>query len=347
MRNPLRDVPAALLVLAVLVSGAAPARAADKPKILLKIATLAPEGSTWMNLMHELDERVRKDTGNQVGFRFYAGGVQGDERLVLRKMRNGQLQGGGFTGNGLGVVAPELRVLEVPFQFDDDKEIDAVYAQLGDELEGYLEKGGQTLLGWAEVGFVHIFTKRPVRNLEDLRSMKMWLWEGDPLAEAFFQEAGVTPVPLSITDVYTSLQTGLVDGVYSSPYAAVVLQWHTQVSDMSKEPITHAIGAVIVTNESWAKIPPDAQAVIRRIADDVFGRLKESSRQENRDAIEDIKAAGIQIIPIDADAMATFREIGERAAQREVGVLYPEDLLKRVRAIVAETRAAAGAAGDK
>jgi TRAP-type C4-dicarboxylate transport system substrate-binding protein len=336
-------VPA--LLAAALAAGPAPARAEDKPRNVLKVATLAPEGSTWMTLMHELDRRVRDATGNEVGFKFYAGGVQGDERIVLRKMRTGQLHGGGFTGNGLGVVAPALRVLEVPFGFRSEAEIDAVYAELGDELEGLLEASGHTLLGWAEVGFVHIFTKRPVTSLDDLRRMKMWLWEGDPLAEAFFAEAGVTPVSLSITDVYTSLQTGLVDGVYSSPYAAVVLQWHTQVSAMSEAPITHAIGAVIVTNAAWEKISPSAQAEVRRIADDVFSRLKTSSRRENRDAVEDIRAAGIRIVPVDDAAMRVFRDIGERAARRAVGTLYPEDLLARVRAVIADARAKAGEAG--
>lgn len=345
MSNVHRVIIAGLIGGALLGTGSLAAAADDKPKNLLKIATLAPEGSTWMTLMHELDKRVREATGNEVGFKFYAGGVQGDERIVLRKMRNGQLHGGGFTGNGLGVVAPALRVLEAPFGFESEAEIDAVYAELGEELEGLLDASGHTLLGWAEVGFVHIFTKRPVRNLDDLKSLKMWLWEGDPLAEAFFAEAGVTPVSLSITDVYTSLQTGLVDGVYSSPYAAVVLQWHTQVSAMSEAPITHAIGAVIVTNAAWEKVSPAAQAEVRRIAADVFARLKTSSRQENRDAVGDIRQAGISIVPIDDAAMRVFRDIGERAAHRNAGTLYPEALLTRVRAVIAEARKQGGEAG--
>jgi len=330
----------ALACVLLLTLSAFPAAGANAPapQVLLKIATLAPEGSSWMNLMHELDERVRTATDNGVGFRFYAGGVQGDERLVLRKMRNGQLQGGGFTGNGLGVVAPALRVLEVPFAFENTDEVDAVYAALGDELEGLLDDAGYALIGWAEVGFVHLFTKRPVRSLQDLRDMKMWLWEGDPLAEAFFAEAGVAPVPLSITDVYTSLQTGLVDGVYSSPYAAVVLQWHTQVKAMSQEPITYAIGAVIVTKAAWEKIPAESRAKVREIAADVFTRLKESSRRDNDQAVEDIRAAGIEIVPIAPDQMKVFREIGERAAQKEVGKLYSADLLARVRAAIAAER---------
>jgi TRAP-type transport system periplasmic protein len=331
---------------ALALVAASPPRAhaakAEAPAVLLKVATLAPEGSTWMKLMHELDERVRQATGNEVGFRYYAGGVQGDERLVLKKMRTGQLQGGGFTGNGLGIVAPSLRVMEVPFLFENTGEIDAVYAQFGPQFEKALSDAGYQLLGWAEVGFVHLFTKKPVRSVEDLRATKMWLWEGDPLAKAFFEEAGVAPVSLAITDVYTSLQTGLIDGVYSSPYACVVLQWHTQVGAMSEVPITHAIGAVIVTRSSWEKVSAESRAKTLEIAGDVFARLKESSRQDNRAAIDDIRAAGLEIVSFPEAELARFREIGERAALRGVGTLYPRELLDAVRAAVAEHRKAAG-----
>jgi TRAP-type C4-dicarboxylate transport system substrate-binding protein len=318
---------------------ARPAEAAGNPKIVFKIATLAPEGSTWMQLMHELDDRVREATGQEVGFKFYGGGVQGDERLVLRKMKTGQLHGGGFTGNGLGAIAPSLRVLETPFLFESVEEIDAAYREVGPELEAALDKAGYALLGWAEVGFVHIFTKQPVRNLSDLRKLKMWIWEGDPLPEAFFAEAGVAPVSLAITDVYTSLQTGLIDGVYASPYAGVVLQWHTQVKAMSEKPITHAIGAVIVVKDAFEKVSPGSREKIREIASDVFARLKQSSRQENESAISDIRAAGIEIVAVDASSLSTFREIGERAGQRGVDKLYSAELLSRVKRIAAEERA--------
>jgi TRAP-type C4-dicarboxylate transport system substrate-binding protein len=313
---------------------------AANPGVVLKIATLAPEGSTWMQLMHELDDRTRVATGGRVGFKFYAGGVQGDERIVLRKMRAGQLAGGGLTGNGLGAIAPSLRVLEAPFLFESEDEIDAVYAAMNPEFEKALNDGGHHLIGWAEIGFVHLFTKRPVHTLADLKSTKMWLWEGDPLAEAFFREAGVTPVPLAITDVYTSLQTGLIDGVYSSPYACVVLQWHTQAKAMSEAPITHAIGAVVVTNEAWAKVPEDAKAQIQPIAADVFGRLKKSSREQNRAAVDDIRKAGLQVVTMAPADIGVFREIGARAAAREEGTLYSADLLSRVRKVVADYRAA-------
>jgi TRAP-type C4-dicarboxylate transport system substrate-binding protein len=337
---------AALAVAVALAPAAAESAKKPKPKVQLKIATIAPEGSTWMNLMREMDERVRAETDNEVGFKFYAGGVQGDERLVLRKMRSGQLHGGGFTGNGLGVIAPSVRVLESPFLFLSEEEIDAVYAELGTEFEAAIEASGHVLLGWAEVGFVHLFTKQPVRGMDDLKDIKMWLWEGDPLASAFFEEAKIAPVSLAITDVYTSLQTGLVDGVYSSPYAAVVLQWHALVGAMSEVPITHAVGAVVVTERSWKKVSPESQEKVRVIADDVFKRLKASSRAENHDAVDDIRAAGLEIVRVPDAELEVFREIGARAAARSAGELYSAELLERVQSLVAAHRETGPAAGE-
>jgi TRAP-type C4-dicarboxylate transport system substrate-binding protein len=323
-------------------------RAADKtpaPKVLFKVATIAPEGSTWMKLMHEMDKRVREATANEAGFKFYAGGVQGDEALVLKKMRSGQLHGGGFTGNGLGAVAPSLRVMEIPFLIQNEAELDAVHKSYDAEFEKALESSGHVLLGWAEVGFIHLFTKKPVRNLADLRHSKMWLWEGDPLPESLFEAAGVSPVPLALTDVYTSLQTGLIDGVYCSPYACVVLQWHAHVTSMSETPISHGIGAVIVTKASWAKLTPAAQAKIREIAGDVFGRLRTSTRQDNKKALDDIRTAGIKSVSFDAPALAEFRKLGDQAAQKCVGSLYPAELLSRVRKTVLDTRSGTSPAG--
>lgn len=320
------------------VAHAAPPKA--NAKVTFKVATIAPEGSTWMKLMHEMDDRVRAATNGEAGFKFYAGGVQGDEAIVLKKMRSGQLQGGGFTGNGLGSIAPALRVMEIPFLIQNESELDAVHRGFDAEFEKTLDTSGHVLLGWAEVGFIHLFTKKPARNLAELKSAKMWLWEGDPLPEALFQAAGVSPVPLAYTDAYTSLQTGLIDGVYCSPYACVVLQWHTQVAYMSEQPISHGIGAVIVTKESWSKVSPASQSKIKEIAADVFQRLQAATRQDNKKALADIQKAGLKMTPFDAAALTEFRRIGDQAAEKCVGKLYPADLLARVRKAVEATRTA-------
>ena len=198
---------------------------ASAQEFTIKFATLAPEGSAWITVMKEYDQAIRKESGGRLGFKIYAGGVAGDEKDVIRKIRLGQFQSAGITGVGIGEIAKSARILDSPFLFKNHDEVDYVVGQYDAELRKEFENGGYVLLGWAEVGFVYVFTNTPVTKVEDMRNVKMWQWEGDPVAEATFKAFGINPIQLSITDVLTSLQTGLINGMYTSPLAGVSLQW--------------------------------------------------------------------------------------------------------------------------
>jgi TRAP-type C4-dicarboxylate transport system substrate-binding protein len=326
------------LVLALLASPAA-------ATTVIKIATVAPEGSTWMNLMSELTRQVREETDGRVQLRFYPGGVQGDEHVVLRKMTTGQLHGAGLTGVGLGELAPELRVMDLPLLFRNVEEVHYVLDRMGPVFEEALRKRGYALLGWSEVGFIYLFSKRPVRNAEDLARLKMWLWEGDPVAEAFLDELGVSPVPLAITDVMTGLQTGLVEAVYVSPLAAIALQWFTRVSYMTDLPVTHSVGAVVVREDVLARLDPADREILMRRAREVFSRLNEATEADNEKALRILQERGIRFVTPQADLETELQRLSRRVWDRLVGRLYDRALLDRVVATVAEARAHA-ASGD-
>lgn len=317
-----------------------PLAAEGRPAVLLKIATVAPENTSWMKTMHEIDDTVRAETGGAVGFKIYGNGVMGDEPVVLRKIRSGQLQGGGFTGRGLGIIEPSLRVMEIPFLFEDYAAVDRTRDKLDDDLEQRVRKAGYTVLGWADVGFVYLFSRQPIATEKDLKTAKMWVWEGDPLAEAFFKAVGVVPVPLPITDVVTSLQTHLVDCVYSSPLACLGLQWFTRVSNYTNVPVTFATGAVIVSNESFDAIPEQHRSTVRRICHEKFRELTLRTRKEDAEALTEIEKSGVHRVEMQEAEVAHFRTVGAEVARQEVGVLYPQELLDAVRA------AAASAAGS-
>jgi TRAP-type C4-dicarboxylate transport system substrate-binding protein len=305
----------------------------------LKIATLAPEGSTWMKVMDQLDARVRAETSGAVGLRFYAGGIQGDEPIVLRKIRTGQLHGGGLTGVGLGEISSGLRVMELPFLLESDAEIGAVHERMDPVFEEMLHESGFSLLGWADVGFVYLYSQNPIRSQEDLKRQKLWLWEGDPLAEAFLKAAEVSPVPLPITDVMTSLQTGLISSVYISPLACIALQWFTRVKYTTALPITHALGAVVISNAAWEKIPEQHRGRVRELCDEYFARLGEATRAESARSIQVIAESNVQTVAPDPGEAAKFRALGLEVAEELTGKLYSAELLEQVRAAVADCRA--------
>ena len=315
----------AMLIVAFLVAGLMalpPVRTAAATRF--KIATLAPDGTTWMNVMNDMAKEVKSKTAGQVKLKFYSGGVMGDEGDVIRKIRFGQVHGGGFTGRGLGELNSEERILELPQLFNNYQEVDCVIEKLQQRLADGFEKKGFVLLGWAEAGFVYVFTNKPIHSASDMRGVKMWLWEGDPLARALFKANGIVPVPLDLPNVLTSMQTGLIDAVYSTPYAAVAFQWHTRVKYMLKLKLSYASGALLVSKKQFDKLSPAEQKELRSIANKHLQRLTELTRKENDAALGVLKKSGIQMTEIDP---SSIEKASLSVYDSLVGKLYPRDLL--------------------
>ncbi len=308
---------------------------------IIKFATLAPEGSAWMKVMQEWNKKLMEKTQNQVKFKIYSGGVSGDEKDVVRKIRLGQLHSGGFTGVGLGEIAPEVRILDAPLLFHSANEVDHVLKSFEPDFEAAFQKNGYVLLGWAEVGFVYFFTNKPIQNLTELKSIKMWMWEGDPIAEAAFKSLNISPIPLSIADVMTSLQTGLVDGVYSSPLAAIALQWFTRTRHMYNYSFANAMGAVLVSKKTFDKIPKEQRDILLSTGREYLGKLTAESRRENQTSIDALKKNGVMISAVPSkQQIAEYESVGDRARKALVGKLFSQDFLDRVEKSLQDYRTA-------
>jgi TRAP-type C4-dicarboxylate transport system substrate-binding protein len=253
-------------------------------------------------------------------------------------MRNGQIHGAAFTGFGLGAIVPEVRVLELPFMFESLDELDYVLKETDAYYRDLFDQKGYALLGWTDVGFVYLFSQTPVTSAADMPACKWWIWSGDQLAEIFFSAFNITPIPLAAPDVLTSLQTGVIDAVYSSPLACVALQWFTRVKYMTNLPITHGVSAVVASNKSLAGVSPEDMAVIREIMRANLADLTAKTRTQNQEAIGEIKKEGVGIATVDATAEREFAERGRSAWGEGVGVLYPQELLDRVSSMVASYR---------
>lgn len=314
------------LLLAAVLSVAS---AAPVPEHLLKFATLAPEGSTWMESLHALDRAVREKSGGKLGLKFYPGGVSGDEKDVVRKMRVGQLQAGGFTGLGLGEMAPEVRVLEVPFLTTDAKTALRVADGLRSELSADMRKRGFVLLAWAHPGFAYFLCKEAARTPADLRKLKLWAWEGDPIAEALYASLNVAPIPLSLPDVLTSLQTGLIQGAYATPLAAIALQWHTKVRYLIQVPLAFVCGGIAITAEAYDALPEDLRTLLAAEADRTGAQITAATQHENAEAMTALHDAHLETITPDAAGQEEFRQAALGARKRLSGKLFPQELLER------------------
>jgi TRAP-type C4-dicarboxylate transport system substrate-binding protein len=208
--------------------------------------------------------------------------------------------------------------------------VDRVRDQLNPRFESIALDAGYTVLGWVDVGFVYLFSRQPIATQGDLKSAKMWLWEGDPLAAAFFKAAGIVPVPLPITDVMTSLQTRLVDGVYASPLGCLALQWFTRVESFTDFPVTFATGAVVVSNASWEKVPAEHRDTVLRLCREKLHDLQGRARKEDSEALLQIEKSGVKRVAVPAPEAARFEQIGRNVRKEQAGKLYPQELLDAV-----------------
>ncbi len=298
--------------------------------VVIKFATLAPEGTPWMNLMEEMNQEIQRQSNGQVTFRFYAGGIAGDERDVIRKMRINQLHGGAFSGFGLGHLLPEIRVLELPLLFRNAAEADHVAAALFAHLAKGLDHKGYILLSLNQAGAVYIFSKHAIRSSADMARAKIWLWQGDPLVQATFKAYGITPVPLALPDVLPSLQSGLIDACYGTPLAVLALQWFTKVHYRSSLPVTRVMGALLVTKHQWRKLSPAQQTLVRDTVQKYSAKVATTMQRYEHKALPLLQTIGIQTVTVPANEVA---RLGQRSAQVRhdlVGTLYSQELLARV-----------------
>ena len=258
-------------------------------KYLFKIASIAPDGSIWAKRFQDFTREVEKESNGDIRFKVYLGGIMGDDMAMHRKMQIGQLHGGGFTMTGIGPVVPDFRVLGIPFLLRSYDEVDWVIKGLLPHFEKAFSAKGLEFIAMTEVGFVYSMSTTPLLVLEDLVKTKSWVPTKDPLSSTFLQTLGMTPIPLAIPDVLTSLQTGMVNTVYNSLYGSIVLQWFTKAKYISDTPFGYAYGALLLDKKKFSKLPPKYAALIKKSARKHFDLLIQDTRKSNEESRQVLK----------------------------------------------------------
>jgi TRAP-type transport system periplasmic protein len=287
---------------AMLLAVASRAAAVD-----LKIATVAPDGSHWMEQMRAGAEQIRQRTAGRVTVKFYPGGVMGNDAQILRKIRVGQLQGGAFTAGGLGERYSSLNLYGIPLLFRSLDEVDHVRSHLDPKLLAGLEQAGFVSFGFIEGGFANLLSNEPVSSVDDIRRKKVWVPEGDQISFLAMQALGLSPVVLPITDVLTGLQTGLIEITFASPVAALVLQWHTKVTYITELPISYSMGIFALDREAFRGLDAADQQVLSEVMTDVANRLDRAAREDNEGAREVLLKSGLQTVDVNAADVAEWR----------------------------------------
>ena len=306
--------------------------------IELRLATLAPNGSAWAKIMQEGEQRLAADTEGRVRFRIYFSGSQGDERDVVRKMKLGQLDGGALTAVGLGMILPEILVLQLPYLFTSEKQLDHVRNVLGPELAKRLDEAGFVLVAWGDVGWVHTYFTVPIAGAGDFQGIKFAQWVDDPISREMYAVLGVNGVPLGIADIRMALQTGSVQACAAPPLAAVALQWYPKLAYMTDRPSSYAIGALILRKPAFERLTPADREVLMAGARMTGSKLVASVRRDNERAKKAILKSGVQMIAVPDDVHERLVGAGKQVWKRLAGKLYSQAFLDRVVALAAEAR---------
>lgn len=281
--------------------------------LTVKMGTLAPEGSRWYDLLRKMSEEWNEASGGKVRIRIYAGGVAGDEPDMVRKMRIGQLQAAGITSMGLADIDPDLAILQVPFLFTDDRELDRALQRLSGRFEERLWERGFKVLAWLNAGWVRMFSQKPVVVPEDLNSMTMFVWgERSPMADAW-KSKGIQVLTLSPTDIYPMLQAGKINAFSTTPIAALSFQWFALANNMADMNLGPLVGAMVIDRRTWEKIPGDLRPDLQRIAANYGRKMAEATRSYESEAISVMQSHGLVVNPISAESKAIWRKYAEEA----------------------------------
>ncbi|MGE4072869.1 MAG: TRAP transporter substrate-binding protein DctP [Lysobacterales bacterium] len=331
MTNQIKQLALAWVAILTLNAGAEAAS--------LKIATLAPEGSSWMREMRAAGDAVKTATDGRVELKFFPGGVMGNGETVLRKIKLGQLNGGAFAASELTSVNPDVAVYGLPFQFSDLDQVRSVRAKLDPQIKAGFENNGMVAAGITGGGFIYLMSTQPIATQAQMRNTKVWVPEGDAIGRIAFEEAGITPVQLALGDVYTSLQTGLIETVGNTTTGAIAFQWATKLKVMVDLPVSYTVGILALDKKALDRLTPaDRSAVLDSIGQ-AFARLEVSNAADDVATRETLRKEGIQIITPDPVEAEAWRAVGQRTLERmrKDGLLSPAIL-----DALAQAKAAAG-----
>jgi TRAP-type C4-dicarboxylate transport system substrate-binding protein len=311
------------------------------PQTVIKMGTLAPDGSPWHQALQLMGERWRKISAGQVKLVIYPGGVLGDEPDMVNKMRIGQIQAAGLSGAGLSGIEPGVMALQIPMMFDSYEELDYVRERVAPRLEKMVEARGYVVLNWGDVGWVHFFTTRPATRLGDMRKMKLLTLAGDNDTLELWKANGFRAVPLAATDILTGLQTGLVEAVPNTPLFALLDQSFGIARNMIDVKWAPLIGATVITRRMWDSLPAAQRSDMMKAAREAGVSLRDGIRKMGDEAIVTMQKRRLQVIHADAAALAEWRREAEGVYPKLRGGQVPAELFDEVRKLRDEYRATA------
>lgn len=323
--------------IALLLSLALPCSAAPQR---IKLATLAPKGSSFHQVLLAMGEKWRAAPGGGAALTVYTDGSMGGEGDMVRRMRTGQIQAAMLTAVGLAEIDDSVSALQnMPLVFRSIEESQHVREQLHADLQRRLEAKGFVVLFWGDAGWIRMFSNKPVLVPEDLRPLKVFSWVGDNKAIDLWKAAGYQPVALEVTDIHTALQTGLIDVVCTAPTHALAGQFYTRAPHMLELRWSPLVGATVITRKAWDSLSRETQAAMRTAAVEAGVQITERGRKEADESVAAMQKRGLVVHAVTPDIERAWQAAAEQAYPKIRGSIVPAEMFDRVQDILAAYRA--------
>ena len=237
-----------------------------------------------------------------------------------------------LTSTGLGALVPQVLVLQAPGLITNYPALDDVREKLGPDLVALFDKAGYELISWGDSGQVRIFSQHKIQHPDDLRNVRPWVWRGSPTMKAFIEAAGANGVTMGLPEVFSALQTGMVDTVIASSIGVLAFQWHTKLKTMTKPGGGIVVGAYVIKKDRMASLPQAAQDYIRQSAKDHAAEFREGGRKLDEEATTAL-AGRLKTVNLWRNKEA-WEAVQREARNSLAGRLYSKSLMVRVQEIV-------------
>lgn len=279
----------------------------------LRIATLLPDGTAEVRALRQASEQLSAATDGRVSLRLFPGGVMGDDQAVERRIRAGQVHGALVQSGALSANFKDIQILNAPFIIDDYAEIDHLRSVFEQDMEQGLRNQGIHSFGFIDGGFAYVMSREPARSVEDLRRSRVWLPANDNFSIQVARAFGVSPTTLNISEVLTSLQTGVVDTIMAPATAALTLQWFSRVDYITDMPLIYTFATLYVHERYMSQLSADDRAAVDRILRQTTEQMDENARRNNRAAFDALLNQGLEKVELTTEERDAVRDKAEEA----------------------------------
>jgi len=310
-------------------------------RLTIRLASLVPENTSWGQSINRLAAEWSRVTNGQITVTVFHGGTAGTEAQVLSLLRSNQIQAAVLTSMGLNSITPEVMALSYPFLIRNDTELTEVLRVLKPDLDARMQQNGFITLTWARAGWIKVFSRSPVFSPDDLRRLRLASSPDEQQMIQAFRTMNYQIVPVNLTEMLFSLQSGRIDAMYISPVFVAGNQLFGVAGNMASINVAPFMGGILMNEVTWRRIPERFRPALLEASRRLERDIEASIASLEAEAISTMVRYGLRINELTPAQSQVWYDDTARFESRLVGGANPvfnRDYFNRIRDILTEYR---------